>query len=130
MKLTVCSETLFTNRPLVERFSSIRALGVAGVELWGLKSESVGPVEKGLRSADCRLELFCGNREHSLIDPDERAGFLAELRQSMNIAARLGCSRLTILSGQVDNRGIPIPPARSLTGDEKANSIFEGLKQA
>jgi hypothetical protein len=50
------------------------------------------------------LELFCGNRAHSLIDPDEREGFLSELRQSINQAARLGCSRLTILSGAAADR--------------------------
>src|SRR5262245_1670995 len=130
MELTVCSETVFTDRPLVERFSSIRALGIAGIELWGLPSDSVGAVEAGLRSGGCRLELFCGNREHSLIDPSHRAGFLSELRQSMSHAARLGCSRLTILSDQVDNRGIPIPPRRPLTGDEKASSMLAGLEQA
>jgi hydroxypyruvate isomerase len=37
---------------------------------------------------------------------------------------------LTILSDRVDGRGIPIPPARPLSTDEKASSIFEGLKQA
>lgn len=130
MKLTVCSETLFTDRPLVERFASIRALGIANLELWGLPSETVASVESGLRSADCRLELFCGNRAHSLIDPHERAGFLSELRQSISNATRLGCSRLTILSDRVDSRGIPIPSARSLTADEKFGSIFDGLKQA
>jgi hydroxypyruvate isomerase len=130
MKLTVCSETLFADRPLVERFSSIRALGVPGIELWGLPSENVEPVERALRSAGCRLELFCGNREHSLIDPHERAGFLAELRSSMNSAARLGCSRLTILSDRVDSRGIPVPPPQPLNADDKATSILEGLKQA
>ncbi|MBI3866292.1 MAG: TIM barrel protein [Planctomycetia bacterium] len=130
MKLTICSETVFTDRPLVERFAPIRELGVPGIELWGLPTENVAAVEQGLRSAGCRLELFCGNRNHSLIDPDERAGFLSELRQSMESAIRLGCSRLTILSDHVDNRGIPIPPARPLSGVEKADSIFEGLTQA
>lgn len=130
MKLTVCAESLFTDRPLVERFSLIQALGVAGIELWGLPSENVPAVEHGLRFAGCRLELFCGNREHSLIDPHERALFLSELRNSMDNAARLGCSRLTILSDRVDSQGIPIPPARPLTSAEKADSMYEGLKQA
>src|SRR5436305_14828561 len=125
MKLTVCSETLFTNRPLVERFSTIRALGMAGIELWGLPSASVAWVETGLRAADCPLELFCGNRQHSLIDSDEREGFLSELRQSMSYAAQLGCPRLTILSDRVDGRGIPISPARPLRADEKAISMFD-----
>src|SRR5262245_55469042 len=130
MKLTVCSETLFTNRPLVERFSAIRTLGISGIELWGLPSASIAWVETGLRSADCSLELFCGNREHSLIDPDDREGFLSELRQSMRHAAQLGCPRLTILSDRVDGQGIPIPPTRPLTDDEKAASMFDGLTQA
>lgn len=130
MQLTVCSETLFTDRPLPERFAAIRALGIDGIELWGLPPDTVTAVEHGLRSAGCRLKLFCGNRDHSLIDPDERTGFLAELRQSMEHAARLGCSSLTILSDKVDAQGIPIPPARPLTNEQKADNIFEGLKQA
>ncbi|MEX2286318.1 MAG: TIM barrel protein [Planctomycetaceae bacterium] len=130
MQLTVCCETLFTDRPLAERFAAVRALGVEGVELWGLPPENVAAVEDGLRSAGCRLHLFCGNRDHSLIDPDERAGFLAELRQSLAHATRLGCSHLTILSDKVDAQGIPIPPARPLTNEQKADSMLEGLKQA
>jgi hydroxypyruvate isomerase len=130
LKLTVCSETVFTNLPLTERFSAIRAQGVEGIELWGLPAENVGAVENGLRSSGCRLELFCGNRAHSLIDPGERDGFLSELRQSMQHAARLDCPRLTILSDRVDSRGIPIPPARLLTDDEKAGSILKGLSEA
>ena len=130
LELTVCSETVFTDRPLAERFPAIRALGVDGIELWGLPAENVGAVEKGLRASGCRLELFCGNRAHSLIDPDDREGFLSELRQSMHHAARLGCSRLTILSDRVDSRGIPIPPARPLNAEENAGSILEGLIEA
>jgi hydroxypyruvate isomerase len=130
MNLTVCSETVFTHLPLVERFPAISVLGTAAIELWGLPAASVAAVEEGLRTSGCRLELFCGNRDHSLIDPNHRAGFLAGLRQSLSHAARLGCSRLTILSDQIDNRGIPVPPATPLTDDEQADSIFEGLRAA
>ena len=130
MNLTVCAETVFAELPLADRFQSICELGITRIELWRLPPESVDAVENGLRSAGCRLELFCGNREHSLIDSKDRAGFLSELRQSMSSAAQLGCSLLTILSDRVDSRGIPIPPATRLTDDEKAASIFEGLKQA
>jgi hydroxypyruvate isomerase len=130
MRLTVCSETLFADRPLVERFASIRALGVTGMELWGLPASSVPAVEEALRSTTCQLEIFCGNRDHSLIDPSQRTGFLAELRQSMRHAARLGCSRLTTLSDRVDDRGIPIPPALPLTDHEKSSSMLAGLQEA
>ena len=130
MQLTVCCETLFTDRPLAERFAAVRALGIGDIELWGLPPDRMAAVENGLRSAGCRLKLFCGNRDHSLIDPNERTEFLAELRQSMAHAALLGCSRLTILSDKVDARGIPIRPAQPLTNDEKADSMLEGLTQA
>jgi len=130
MNLAICAETVFADQPLAERFASIRALGVDALELWGLPAENVATVESALRSSGCRLILFCGNRDHSLIDPAERTGFLSELRQSMGHAARLGCSRLTILSDRVDSQGIPIPPARPLSDDEKLHSILDGLKQA
>jgi hydroxypyruvate isomerase len=130
MRLSVCCETLFTDRPLAERFAAVRAQGVDGVELWEMPPDNVAALEVGLRYARCRLKLFCGNRRHSLIDPDERPGFLAELRQSAVLALRLGGSHVTILSDKVDALGIPIPPARPLTNDQKSDSLVEGLEQA
>src|SRR5688572_23964524 len=129
MQLTVCAETLFADRPMPERFAAIQAQGIAGIELWGLDPHSINELEKGLRSAGCRLELFCGNRDHSLIDPGDRDGFFSELRENMSHARRLGCRRLTILSDRVDRRGIPIPPSRPLTDQQKWSSILAGLKQ-
>jgi hydroxypyruvate isomerase len=130
MHLTICCETLFTDRPVTERFAPIRALGVDALELWGLPPGHVAAVEAALRSAQCRLALFCGNRQHSLIDADERDGFLDELRQSVASARRLNCSHLTILSDKVDAQGIPIPPPRPLSADQRFDSLLEGLKQA
>lgn len=130
MRLTVCCETLFPDLPLTKRVAPIRALGVDAIELWGLPPGNVDAVEVALRSAQCRLALFCGNRQHSLIDADERAGFLDELRQSLASARRLNCSHLTILSDKVDAEGIPIPPPRPLSTEQKFDSLLEGLKQA
>jgi hydroxypyruvate isomerase len=87
-------------------------------------------MEQHLKSSGCRLALFCGNRDHSLIEPGHRAGFLDELRQSLRHAARLGCSRLTILSDQIDNRGIPVPPSTSLSDEQMAESMLAGLRGA
>lgn len=130
MELTICSETLFTHLPLFERFSRIRSFGVSGIELWGLPTSIISSVEEGLEASGCKLKLFCGNRASSLIDSEERNRFLVELKQSMQNAKRLSCSQLTILSDQVDNKGIPIPPAKPLTLEQKTNSIVDGLKHA
>ncbi len=130
MRLSICCETLFTDRPVTERFAPIRALGVDSLELWGLSPDNVAAVEAALRSAQCRLALFCGNRQHSLIDADERGGFLDELRQSVASARRLNCSHLTILSDKVDAEGIPLPPPRPLSTEQRFDSLLEGLKQA
>jgi hydroxypyruvate isomerase len=130
MHLTVCAETLFADRPLAERFAAIRAAGISGVELWGIQPGEVDKVAGALRSSGCRLEVFCGNRAHSLIDAAEREGFLAELGASLAAARTLGCPRLTVLSDRVDERGIPISPARPLSAEARAASIREGLKRA
>lgn len=130
MQLTLCAETLFTDLPLAERCQAMRALGISSVELWGLPGDRLATVSQALRSANCDLAVFCGNRDHSLIDPDDRDGFLAELRQSIEHARTLGCSRLTVLSDRVDERGIPIPPARPLLEEEKFASLRDGLAAA
>jgi hydroxypyruvate isomerase len=130
LSYTVCSETVFTNRPLGDRFAVLRELGIDAIELWGLPAANVAVVEEGLGASGCRLALFCGNRDHSLIEPRQRAGFLDELRQSLRHAARLGCSRLTILSDQIDNRGIPVPPSAPLTDEQMADSMLAGLREA
>ncbi len=130
MQLAVCAETMFTDRPLAERFAAIRATGIGTVELWGLAPEQVEPVGAALAATGCGLALFCGNRAHSLIDPGERQWFLRELQQSMVHARRLGCTRLTVLSDKVDGQGIPIPPALPLTPEERIRSMLDGLDAA
>ena len=130
MQLTVCIETLFPDRPCVDRCALVRELGISGIELWGLPANRVEEVEVALGRTGCQLQLFCGNRDFSLIDPSEREPFLAELQQSIAHAARLGSPCLTILSDKVDARGIPIAPTRALTSDERTASILEGLRRA
>lgn len=130
MQLTVCAETMFADRPLEGRFAAIAATGVTGMELWGLSAQDVERVAAALQSAGCTLELFCGNRAHGLVDPGEREAFLAELRQSMACAQRLGCPRLTLLSDAVDARGIPLAPSRPLASEARMRSLIEGLHAA
>jgi hydroxypyruvate isomerase len=130
MQLTVCAETVFTERPLAERFAAIRESGIDGVELWGVPQARTEIVHDGLHAAGCRLEIFSGNRDHSLIDAGERAEFLAELKANIATATRLGCPRLMLLSDKIDSRGIPIPPSRKLSNDEMTESMVAGLRKA
>jgi hydroxypyruvate isomerase len=130
MKLTVCAEIVFPERSMAARFAAIRASGVGRIELWGVPSSRADEVHDGLRSAGCRLEIFSGNRDRSLIDANERAAFLAELQGNIATASRIGCPRLMLLSDKIDARGIPIPPSRDISSDETTASMLEGLKQA
>lgn len=131
MQLSVCCETVFTDLPFEERCAAIRQLGVDAIELWHVPGTAavpvVGPI---LQASGCRLELFCGNRWASLIDPAERQLFLGMVAGNLEAAVQLGCPQLTMLSDRVDDHGIPILPRAVLTDAQKTASMLHGLREA
>ena len=130
MEPSICAVTLYTDMKFQDRFEAILKCGIPNVELWGMEGLDIDGLEEDAQKSSWKLQLFCGNRDHGLIDPDSREGFLQEIRESMSIAKRLGCPRVSILSDAVDAEGIPIPTEHPLTHEEKLISCYEGLSRA
>jgi hydroxypyruvate isomerase len=128
MKISVCVETVFTDRDIAGRLQAITEHGIKTFELWTLDHDRAA-LERSIRSG-FRLHLFCGNRNCSLIDPADRPGFATEFRESIKAAKALACPFLAVLSDRVDSKGIPIPPAKPLSEKEKRSTYLEGLAQA
>ncbi len=130
MKLSVCAETVFTDRDIAGRAEGIGRHGIKDFELWDLRWHDPLTLERTIHEDGYRLLSYAGNRDCTLINPDDRAGFLAELDTNLQRAQALKASALIVLTDAVDDKGIPIPPDRPLTHDEKLASVQEGLSQA
>ncbi len=129
MKLSVCAETVFTDRVLPGRLEGIKRHGISAYELWILESHDLGAVQHNVQADGFDLLLYCGNRNHALINPAHREGVLGEFRQSVERAQKLNCRFLAALSDVVDEKGIPIPPDPPLSETQRITSMYEGLSQ-
>ncbi|MCZ2155478.1 MAG: TIM barrel protein [Bryobacterales bacterium] len=125
-KLSIRVEPIFPGLPLPEQLERVAAAGYQGFEFGDWRAQNPELITK-LKN---RLGLTCvylvGNRSVNppgmgLCDPAERAGFLTEIRASLEAAKRFEADKLVVLSGyKVDY----------LSREEQHESIVEGLKQA
>jgi hydroxypyruvate isomerase len=99
--LSVCADTLFLSLPFVERVNRIAAKGFA-VEFWNWKDRDIETIAA---DSATRISGFTGYLRGSIVHPGKTEEFLAGIRESLPIAARLRCKTLFISSGELDSRG-------------------------
>lgn len=115
-KLSVCIDAVFSADPL-KGLERLPALGYGAFEFWGWWNRE----QKALRDAKERLGLevstFC-TRMVSLAEPEKRREYVEGLRESLEVAGRLGCRRLITQTGQDTGR----------PREEQHRSLAEGLR--
>lgn len=97
---------LFTELPYLDRFAAARAAGFEAVESWWPTGEDPDRVVEAVRESDLRLvglnfdggDMAAGDRG-LVSDPDRAAQFRENVPIALDIAARLGCTRLNALLG-------------------------------
>ncbi len=124
-KLSVRVEPVFPKLSLAERIQRVAQAGYQGFEFGDWRAEDsrqITPLKNRLG-----LECAClvGNRSVNpkgmgLCNPEERPGFLAELRASIEAAKRFESTRLVVLTGN------KVP---GLPRDQQQASVVEGLKR-
>ena len=129
MKLSICAETVYPDMDIGDKIEAIGRHGIKAFELWTLDHDRPS-LEKAIQYEGYQLLLFCGNRSQSLIDVNDRDGFVTEFRESIRDAKSLKCPYLAVLTDRVDAKGIPIPPDRPMSETEKFASVCEGYSQA
>lgn len=100
MKLSVCLEFFWTDRPLVERIALAKAAGFDAGEIWGWRNRDL----RELRAAAdangftfvsvCAVEPIPGFNDRS-----KHAQLAHETRETMDAASTLGCRQLIVQGG-------------------------------
>ncbi|HTM51260.1 MAG TPA: TIM barrel protein [Bryobacteraceae bacterium] len=125
-KLSVRVEPLFPKLNLETQMERVREAGYQGFEFGDWRAGDAAGVTRLKNRLGLECACLVGNRGVNppgmgLCDPAERAGFLAEMRASVDAAQRFESSRLVVLSGfRVPRMARPRQHA----------SIVEGLKRA
>jgi hydroxypyruvate isomerase len=98
---------LFKEAPFLERFRRAADAGFSAVEFWWPLGEDLGEVEAAIKGANLTVALFnfyagdmpAGDRG-LLSDPARQEGFRENVPVALELAQRLGCSKLNALVGK------------------------------
>jgi hydroxypyruvate isomerase len=110
--LSVCSEMVFTDLPLVERVQQIDAAGF-GAEIWDWSSKDID----ALAATGARFTSMTGYLRGTLTDPAGADELLATAAQAIPVARRLSISTLNLHGTGLGEGGLPVRPVEVVTGD-------------
>jgi hydroxypyruvate isomerase len=107
--LSVCADTVFLELPFLDRVRAIRDAGFA-VEFWQWLDR---PIQEMAAIPGVRWTSFVGWIGGTALHPDGVQDFLDGVRRSLEVADRLGCARLILVTGELDDRARPVHPPAS-----------------
>ena len=110
MRLAVCAEMVFLDRPFAERVRRIADLGFE-VEIWNWATKDIDE----LAATGATFSSMTGYLRGTLADPAGAEELLRTAQLSLEIAERLGCPRLNVHGTGLDDRGRPVVPAAAVT---------------
>jgi hydroxypyruvate isomerase len=105
--LSVCADTLFLDLPFLDRVRAIRDAGFA-VDFWRWLDR---PIEEMAAIDGVLWNSFVGWSGGTALHPDGVGDFLEGVRRSLDVANQLGCRRLIIVTGELDERARPVHAA-------------------
>ncbi|MCW2801568.1 MAG: hydroxypyruvate isomerase [Aeromicrobium sp.] len=111
-ELAVCSEMVYTDRPLIERVRTIHDAGFA-VEIWGWTDKDAAE----LRATGASFTSMTGYVTGDLITVDGADDLLRTAEQSIPFAQAIRCPSLNLHGTGLGEGGIPVRPVEVVTGD-------------
>jgi hydroxypyruvate isomerase len=129
MNLSLCLEMVFRDRPFVDRLAEAARAGFRAVEFWDWRDKDIDRIAREAERLGLTVAALSGNRKHSLLDPGARPGLLAEMDQVFEVASRLRCHNIMMLSDvlQADGSAAPSPQLPAEDRSESNDSIVQGL---
>lgn len=126
---SACIETLYREMPFLERFQAAKADGFDAVEFWSWTDKDLPAVKAAAEAAGIAVCGFNGDADLSLVDPEQRAAYLAFLDRSLEAARFLGAPSLTIHSNGLGEGGRVLRDYRELSDTVKLCALYGGLEK-
>jgi hydroxypyruvate isomerase len=127
MKISICAEMIYPQLSFIERIDKLGRAGFSTFEFWAWKDKDLGALENRVERG-MRVATFSGQRQGSLVEPADHPGYVAEVQESIQVARRLGCKHLMVLSDELSEDGSVTTKYRPMDAEERAGNIASGLK--
>jgi len=109
--LAVCAEMVYRQLPITERVKAIAAQGFE-VEIWDWTKHDIDALSR----TGAKFSSMTGYVTGTLADDAGADELLRTAAQSIPVAKRLGIPRLNLHGTGLDGKGLPVKPAREITG--------------
>ncbi len=120
IKLSVCIEMIFADRPFEERIDCVAKAGLGAFEFWDWPAKDIERINERRRLHNLEVATFVMEPRGRLVDAGAHAELKEGLRRSIATAQILGCRNLIVLVGR---------EVSALSRQEQHDNIVRGLKQ-
>ena len=128
MKKSVCIEMLFSEVPFEDRFGLTKESGFDYLEFWSWKDKDIQKIKELCRANDLKIASFSGDQDFSMIDPDQKADYVAFVQESIEIAKSLSCANLVIHSNALGENGVVLNHYPNIADPDKTAVMLDVLK--
>lgn len=119
MKLSVCVDALFRGIPFLEAMEQVSETGIKDIEFWSWSNKDIDAIKEKKDRLNLNVIALCA-RYISLVDPLKRAEYIEGLKQTIEVAQKLNCTRIICTVGD---------EMKGVSREEQHESLIKGLKQ-
>ena len=123
MQYSLCIDSIYPEENLEEKLTKIKQAGFKFIEFWDWRDKDF----ELIINSDLKVTNFSGNRISSLI-LDNKEKVIQEINTSIDMAKRLKCDRIMLLSDVLESDGSV--KNNSLSSEKKLRCLYNNLKAA
>jgi hydroxypyruvate isomerase len=129
VKVSLCVESVFTDRPFIEGVAAAADLGIPAVEFWSWGDKDLEGLKQVMDARQIAVATFSGNAGGSLIERRHRERVLEGFEKSMRTARELGCSQVMCLTDEINPDLSVKSVGREISQAEKGESLRSVLRE-
>lgn len=117
MKISICVDALYFGKDIYKGLEEIKQCGYDNFEIWCWWDKDIDRLIELKNNLGMKLTACC-TKFVSLVDPSKREEYIKGLRESIEVAKKLGCKELISQVGNDTGKSC----------EEQHKSLVEGLK--
>jgi hydroxypyruvate isomerase len=121
MQFSLCIDSIYPKENLEEKLTRIKQAGFKFIEFWDWRDKDL----EIIINSGLKVSNFSGNRISSLI-LDNKEKIIQEINTSIDIAKRLKCDRIMLLSDILEGDGSV--KTNSLSSEKKFLRLYDNLR--
>jgi len=118
MKVSVCVDALYNGKNFTKSITELAKNNIREIEFWAWWDKNIDDIIKVQQEKDIKIIAFC-TKFISLTDENKRDDFISGLKESIEIAKKIGCNTLIAQVGE---------ELKNIPRKKQHLSIVNGLK--